>query len=651
MLPSPILVDGWNTLPFPNPIICRNSVCLWLCLHGICVCMTVLGNSVPAIYAISKQSKATIMIRIISHKCVHAPTLPRPYPHSNELIAVTALAFFLPEGYIQAVLLTTNVLCWNNLCSPSGSRPYYLANKKVDVCEFLPIAESALQNKEKSLILCVLKYCFLYLVNQHFTPLSSFLSFIQSAGENCDISFQETIHQGVVNDELEIDAEKSTDFTVCSSYTKISISQEDSLFSMRCSRSIREKEFHKFNCDLCLKSFPSKYRLIMHVFNHIDGVQAPAYVCKSCGEVLPTDDCLKKHLRMSEVDQTLSAANREILDWSDDHENIISLESVRDGTMEQTEKQSSSKESRKTFKKFLNDVCNTHNVTQAAEKPERCDDDGMLSTSDNFNVQGVLSAKRCHRCDVCAKLFTLLSALRSHKLIHTGKRPYKCSVCGKSFVNSGNLKTHELIHTGSRPYKCSVCGKSFTQSGNLKRHVLLHTGRRPYKCDTCGKSFSALSNLKFHVLIHTGKRPYKCSVCEKSFNHPSHLKGHELIHAGTRPHKCDTCGKYFTYLSNLRKHTLVHTGERPHSCSACGKSFNYSSNLKIHELIHTGKRPHTCDTCGKSFNVLSNLKSHVLIHTGQRPYKCNVCGKSFNHPGHLKRHELIHAGKSPHSLG
>ncbi|XP_049843195.1 zinc finger protein 59-like isoform X2 [Schistocerca gregaria] len=204
-------------------------------------------------------------------------------------------------------------------------------------------------------------------------------SCIQSAGESCDISFQETLHQGVVNDELEIDAEKSTDFTVCGSYTKISISQEDSLFSMRCSHSIREKDFHRFNCNFCLKSFPSKYRLIMHVFNHIDGVQAPAYVCKSCGEVLPTDDCLKKHLIMSNGDQALSAANSEVFDCSDDHENNISLESVREGSMEMTEKQSSSKESRKTLKKSFNDVYNTHTVTQAAEKPERCND-GMLST-------------------------------------------------------------------------------------------------------------------------------------------------------------------------------------------------------------------------------------------------------------------------------
>ncbi|XP_049944471.1 zinc finger protein 98-like [Schistocerca serialis cubense] len=392
-------------------------------------------------------------------------------------------------------------------------------------------------------------------------------SFIQSSGESCDISFEETMHQGIVNNELEIDAEKSTDFTVCSSYTKISISQEDSLFSMRCSRSIREKEFHKFNCDFCLKSFPSKYRLIMHVFNHIDGVQAPAYVCKSCGEVLPTDDCLKKHLRMSEVDQALSAANSEIVDWSDDHENIISLEKVREGTMEQTEKQSSSKKSRKTFKKSLHDVCNTDNVTQAAEKPIRCNDDGILSTSDN--VHSVLCAKR-------------LSALRRQKLIHTGERSHKCGVCGKSFTRSSTLKSHNLIHAGKRPYKCSVCGKSFTQSSNRRAHELIHTRKRPYKCDTCDKSFNVSSNLKRHVLIHTGERPYKCSVCGKSFNHPSNLKSHYLLHTRQRVHKCIGCENLFSGLGHVKAQRLIDTGKSPHKCDTCGKCFTSLGNLKKH---------------------------------------------------------------------
>ncbi|XP_049843458.1 zinc finger protein 99-like isoform X2 [Schistocerca gregaria] len=431
---------------------------------------------------------------------------------------------------------------------------------------------------------------------------SDSLSLIQSAGDSCDISYQETLHQGVVDDKLEIDAEKSTDFSMYHNYTKIWTSQDDSLCGVRiCSSSIREKEFHKFNCSFCLQSFPSKYRLIMHIFIHVDGVQAPAYVCKSCGEVFLTDDCLKEHLRMSEGDQALSAANSEKPECSDDHENNISLECVRQGIVEQTEKKSSSKETRKTLKKSFNDIHNTGNVTQAAEKLERCNDYGILCTSDNVNVHTVLNAKRNHKCDVCGKLFTLLRNLKRHSFIHSAERPHKCDTCGKSFNVLRNLKAHVLIHTGKRPYKCNVCGKTFIFSDRLKAHELTHTEKRPHECDVCGKSFTRSGHLKRHVLIHTGKRPYKCTGCGKSFSQSGSLKLHELIHKGKKPHKCDVCGKSFTQSGHLKRHFLIHGGKRSCRCTVCGKSFIDLGHLKKNELIHTGKRSCKCSVYGKSF--------------------------------------------------
>ncbi|XP_049944868.1 zinc finger protein 418-like isoform X3 [Schistocerca serialis cubense] len=435
---------------------------------------------------------------------------------------------------------------------------------------------------------------------------SDSLSFIQSAGDSCNVSYQEALHQGLVDDDLEIDTEMSTDFSMSHNYSKLRTSQEDSLCGTRLSCSIREKEFHKFNCSFCLQSFPSKYRLIMHIFIHIDGVQAPAYVCKSCGEVLPTDDSLKEHLRMSEGDQALSAANSEKLECSDDHENNISLESVREEIVEQTEKQSSSKETTKTLRKSFSDTSNTHTVTQVAEQL-RCDDYGILCTSDHVNVHTVLSAKRRHKCDVC----------------------------GKSFNRSNSLKVHELIHTGKRPHECHVCGKSFTQSSNLKRHELIHTGKRPHECSVCGKSFILLGSLKAHELIHTGKRPHECRVCGKSFTQSSNLRTHELIHTGKRPHECDVCGKSFTQSGNVKRHLLTHMGKRPYKYSVCGKSFPQWGSLEKHELIHTEQGPHKVNVGGKSFSELGHLKTQKLIHAGMSPHKY-TCGKYFSSSGNLK---------------
>ncbi|MGH0184352.1 UNVERIFIED_CONTAM: hypothetical protein FKN15_014621 [Acipenser sinensis] len=40
---------------------------------------------------------------------------------------------------------------------------------------------------------------------------------------------------------------------------------------------------------------------------------------------------------------------------------------------------------------------------------------------------------------------------------------YHCPECAKSFTNLRNLKTHRLIHSGEKPYQCGQCGKSFRQ--------------------------------------------------------------------------------------------------------------------------------------------------------------------------------------------
>ncbi|XP_046983058.1 zinc finger protein 708-like [Schistocerca americana] len=457
----------------------------------------------------------------------------------------------------------------------------------------------------------------------------------QSTGGSCGILCEETYHHGLVQDKLKMSTHELGPNT-----EDVIIDKEWSV-ATQYDCSTREKEFHVYSCNFCRQSFPSKYRLIMHVFVHIDGMQPPLYVCKWCGEVFHSNVRLKNHLRMSE-NSVLPAGNHEQYGSSDHHQSSIFLDSEPEVSVTEHNEQSSCKETSKASKKSSNDRRYTH----MRNEMEKSNDYGAASTAVNVTAQAdLLTANRTHKCDICRKLFTRSCDLKRHALIHTGKRPHKCDICGKSFAQSCHLKTHLLIHTGEKPHKCEICGKSFTMLGDLKKHTLIHTGKKPHKCQICGKCFTMLGDLKKHTFFHTGEKPHKCEVCGKSFAMSGDLKKHTLIHTGKKAHKCDICGKSFAMSGSLKAHGFIHTGQKPNKCVICGKSFAMSGNLKKHTLIHTGKRPHKCEICGKSFAMSGTLNRHVLIHTGRKPHKCVICDRSFTQLSTLKTHALLHFRK------
>ncbi|XP_049797014.1 zinc finger protein 43-like isoform X1 [Schistocerca nitens] len=301
----------------------------------------------------------------------------------------------------------------------------------------------------------------------------------QTTGGSCGISCGEIYHQGLVQDDSVIDKEKSThEFGT----ENVTIDKECSVATQYdCSK--REKELLLFSCDFCQQNFPSKYRLIMHVFMHIDGMQPPLYVCKWCGEVFHSKVSLKTHLRMRENYHVLTAGHHEKYDYSDEHQSSIFLDSEPEVSFTEHIEQSSYEETWKISKKASNDMCNRH-MTNDAEKTSAY---RILSTAVNLSAQADLYiANRTNKCGICAKWFARSGDLKTHLLIHTGMKPHKCEICEKSFTLLASLKKHSLNHTGKKPHKCEICGKCFVRSDCLKTHELIHTGKKPHNCEICG---------------------------------------------------------------------------------------------------------------------------------------------------------------------
>ncbi len=94
------------------------------------------------------------------------------------------------------------------------------------------------------------------------------------------------------------------------------------------------------------------------------------------------------------------------------------------------------------------------------------------------------------------------SALRSHKLSHSGIRPYECQTCQKRFKCKSDLNQHMKSHSSETPYECQVCGTRFAYRWSWQQHERGHLGLKPYLCNICGKSFTQACTLRGHQKIH-----------------------------------------------------------------------------------------------------------------------------------------------------
>ena len=102
--------------------------------------------------------------------------------------------------------------------------------------------------------------------------------------------------------------------------------------------------------------------------------------------------------------------------------------------------------------------------------------------------------------------------------VHDDSKGFKCDVCLKVCSSKSLLKTHYRTHTGEKPFACQICDRKFAQKSHLVQHQATHSEIKSYKCSICpeGRFFKTKNHLNHHMVFYYEPK-FACHCDHKSY--------------------------------------------------------------------------------------------------------------------------------------
>ncbi|XP_055314042.1 zinc finger protein 62-like isoform X2 [Sitodiplosis mosellana] len=324
----------------------------------------------------------------------------------------------------------------------------------------------------------------------------------------------------------------------------------------------------------------------------------------------------------------------------------------------------------------------------------KCQVCGELKKTYQSYYQHKLTHFNQFTCDICQKVFTVLTHLERHILeVHSTKLKFPCDQCDQNFNTRKHLEIHlKMTHSnGLEDYINEIKSMEFnTSEVQIKNTIEEYFDRKCEQCDVqldsitmakshyssehknpkgylrcCGTKMYSNRTVLDHVQWHIDPDTFRCRVCKLEHKHRytliDHVKRHNAL--STKQFMCNICDRYYATSAHHRTHMeLKHPGIQPSSssietnsnesngndieipsyvdasCDLCPvKTFTSFREMQSHYLdIH--KLVGSVSCCQTKFSKLTHIRDHIAWHNNPDIFRCDVCNKSLPNRLSLNRH-------------